>query len=491
MPLRLFSLSAHQGWLFALVTLIGTFIQFTSLSQTPFANGWDGYFYLVQFTSLYETGSMHAPDASLIYPILVVVYAITGKAILSFKLVSALLAGLFAGLFFLIGRKWGNHQAFGLLLAGWALFSPHLSYFTAQFPKNLLGLDLFLLLLLTLNSKPAWPSWLLVGLNFLGHRLTFVLAALVFTATKVRVKRIHLFLGLGAIAVLVVTMVLFPGVLHWSDLERFTHSLHSSPQWAYWSFYQQFGPEQIALTWKVELILSQLFLLVGVILLLVPAWRKFTNQEQRLLLALFPLLLFPYLVWSPQEMAPRLFHLAMLLSPLLIPWWKLIGNKWIPYGLAATLAAFNVAWLPAYNPQLHDPPNKIYALAASGVKRYFAEDPPELIIAGPALAPYITYYTGIHAMAWEPEYEIPKEKLWRIASGLPDLYPTYYLSREEAQTVKRLGLRHHLIREDLWQNLLKKIEESEGDEMINRLNNWENPHHQRPGFLLRNKGAEK
>jgi len=79
--------------LFALAAL-SALLRFWALDQTPFANGWDSYFYLVQLKSLEETGRMHSPEASLIYPYLRLFYWITGDYVLGIKTGVAVLCGI-------------------------------------------------------------------------------------------------------------------------------------------------------------------------------------------------------------------------------------------------------------------------------------------------------------------------------------------------------------------------------------------------------------
>jgi hypothetical protein len=58
--------------------MVSALLRFRALSVTPFANGWDSYFYLVQLKSWVEQGRMHSPEASLFYPYLRLFQALQG-----------------------------------------------------------------------------------------------------------------------------------------------------------------------------------------------------------------------------------------------------------------------------------------------------------------------------------------------------------------------------------------------------------------------------
>ena len=161
------------------VGLASAGLRFHALSQTPYANGWDGYFYLVQVKAWVETGRMHSPEASLIYPLLRFWLWCTGDYVLMYQYCAAALAGAFAAMMVWTARSGAGAWLFG----GWALFSPQLTYFASQYPKNLLGVVLLLAFIGSLPgaigrqqaSRFILPVILLI-VNYFGHRMTFGLA---------------------------------------------------------------------------------------------------------------------------------------------------------------------------------------------------------------------------------------------------------------------------------------------------------------------------
>jgi len=129
--------------------LIGSGLQ--ALSRTEYANGWDGYYYLVQVQSLHNTGSMHSPEYSLVYLPLIALHAITGNYITSYKLNAVLIESIFVLSVFTLGFSLLKSKSnvdtrtafFAALIAGaLSAMSPSLNYFFTQFPKNLLGFAL-------------------------------------------------------------------------------------------------------------------------------------------------------------------------------------------------------------------------------------------------------------------------------------------------------------------------------------------------------------
>ncbi|HIA37721.1 MAG TPA: hypothetical protein EYN89_13555, partial [Flavobacteriales bacterium] len=168
------------NWLLPIgIFIVSATIRWFSLTQTNYANGWDAYYYLIQVRSLFETGQMHSADLSLIYPLLVLAKSVTGNYVVAYKLTAALLSGLFSFGLYQLAISWTKSHRIAVILALISLFSPQLTYFAAQYPKNLLGMVLFMGFLVSLSArKHYYPIFLLV-LNYFGHRLTFGLSGIV------------------------------------------------------------------------------------------------------------------------------------------------------------------------------------------------------------------------------------------------------------------------------------------------------------------------
>ncbi|MEL7401406.1 MAG: hypothetical protein AAFN68_12665, partial [Pseudomonadota bacterium] len=135
-------------------------LRWRALVGQAFAPGWDGYFYLIQVKAWVEEGAMHSVDRSPIYLLLRGLSTLTGDYLTAYQLLCALLAGSFAGLSVALARRISGDGWLGLTVGAWCVFSPSLTFFAAQFPKNLLGMNALLLLLLFSVRGPGWAGGL-------------------------------------------------------------------------------------------------------------------------------------------------------------------------------------------------------------------------------------------------------------------------------------------------------------------------------------------
>lgn len=503
-------------------------LRILAFHQTPFATGWDSYFYLVQIKSLEESGHMHSPEASLIYPYLRVFYWISGDYVVALKIGSAVLCGIFT---LLLCRR---NQSLPLLGA-WSLFSPHLTYFAAQYPKNLLGLVLFVAFVRSLDwavsKQRAWMVLpiILLTINYFGHRLMFGLALLYLflwlgfrlkarfprrawcfhqaqikqdTQRKHPLRRLHLvfspsaamkagkmLFALGTVlGVFLLAGQIFPGLVHITDLDRLRGTFNWQPQFAPWSFVQSFGLERISGWWLFEIVIVTGCWLAG----LLNSRKGISNPA---LFWLCGLLLFPFLEWSPTGLAWRMFLVFVLLALLAFDFQNVPKKASIVFFIALVAASF-LSW-KSYSPSLHDPDYALFKrvtvnaelqLSASlELSESSTPSQPELFIAHNALAEYFTFTTGTDAMPWLPEYEVDSSKLWRIAAGVHGQTLRYFAGPENALKIKNLGAGYFLLPENVWQLALRNAR-AEGDVyFLETAESWLNPHRIRPAFLLKRK----
>ncbi len=497
-----------------LLGLASAWLRFQALAQTPYANGWDGYFYLVQVKAWVETGRMHSPEASLIYPLLRFFYWCTGDYVLMYQCCAAALAGAFAAVVAWTARSWAQ----GWLLGGWALFSPHLTYFAAQYPKNLLGMVLLLAFIGSLPRQAAQQRparfilpFILLVVNYFGHRLTFGLAMVYLLCwTMVSVKtlfwrrifnRKNIAVGAVAIGLFVAASSVFPGLLHVADLGRLAGGWQWRPQFAPWSFISQLGEGRLSNWWWGEIVvITGLFLF---------AWTKTIWDTRRgavasssakhyALLLLCILLLFPFLEWSFTGVAYRFFLGFVLLVPGIFGeggvarngtslrqpaiWWRYVA------GTLLGLAAF-FSW-KSYVPTKHDPNYALFDRITSRATERLglgSTQPPELVIAHNALAEYFTFTTDVDAMPWLPEYAIDSARLWRMAGGMHLPTVRYFAGAGQAARVQPLSTGYCLLPEWVWQRSLAQAR-IEGDSVYLALaTSWLNPGRERPGWLLNKK----
>ncbi len=465
-------------------------LRFKALQQTSFVNGWDGYFYLVQLKSWIEEGAMHSADQSLIYPLMRGVHWFSNDYVLTYKLTAALIAGLVTFGVFHVAKRWSGNLYIAILLGSISLFSPHLTYFAAQFPKNLLGFAFLLFFMASLegSSKKTPYVWLL--LCFFGHRLTFGVALIfggIWVAAKhLSIKKIALLLA--SLGILFILSLLIPGLPNLSDFQRFDGLLSWNFQFAPYSFVETFGTDnRISHFWMAEIIVAVViyFLCISFLFQKGKRWLVWT------LFGLSTFLLFPFYTWDLTGMAYRFFLLYVLLAPLFIPLLlKLEKSKTNKASLLFITILFMLgsiySWR-SYHPEKHDAAYKKYAKLTSNTLKYLDSTNTDLVISHNALAEYFTFTTGIDAMPWNPEYEIETTKLWRIATDIRASEMQYYLNEDDMESVHKIGIRYFLMPEYLWQKILSEATKKGDDFLLEKLNTWRNPHRIRPGFLLKKK----
>ncbi|MCB9306400.1 MAG: hypothetical protein H6565_07375 [Lewinellaceae bacterium] len=500
------SILLAAGFAFAAMS---AWLRYLALCQTPYANGWDSYFYLVQLKSLKETGAMHSPEASLIYPYLQWFYRICGDYVLALKAGIAVLAGALCWLAFSLPAAEGPFWTVFSRKAAAAslfLFSPHLGYFAAQFPKNLLGFMLLIAFIASLPcEKPAvrntwrWllPAFLLI-LNYFGHRLTFALAVLYAglwwlehngSRFPKKILRKALPWLLAVTVAWLAAGSVFPGLFHPVDLGRLKGVFSLYPQFAPWSFVDSFGIGRISPWWLVEIVL---FTLVWGWFSAFMAFRLFRKNSDGnffgnafALWALCSVLLFPFLEWSLTSLSYRFFLVFVLLTPLLVI--RLLEQKTALTGLifAAVLTGCSFFSWKGYDPDKHDPDYAVFDAITHRAMQRLDGYSPELVIAHNALAEYFTFSSGIDAMPWLPEYEIAPERLWRIAAGIPAQTLRYYSNTQKE--VYSLGGAWVLLPEYCWEQAIEAAKKEGDDDFLLQTRLWQNPSRRRPGWLLHRK----
>lgn len=485
--------SRRVWWAMGLLALIAFLLRLLLFLDNPFVNGWDGYFYLVQLKSQIDEGAMHAPDSSPVYLLLRGLYFLTGDPVLAFKLMSALLAGVFTFAAGHLARKVSGRDVAGLFVAAWLCASPGLSFFAAQFPKNLLGMSLLMAFGSALFTRPGAEAASLskFGLRlitfvlaFLSHRMTGALAMLLLAFRSLTWKR--LFWAIGATAAGLLLGFILPGLLHLSDFERLGSAFSPEPGLAPMRFTAALSEGAVPWIWHVEMWAGlSLFLWEGISLWLT---RREAGSEFRFRLGwwlLCALLILPFWEMEYGEMGFRLYLAFLLMAPLLVA----PRLRFAP-GLNAALGALllliaALIWRDAgYRPQQHDPPYARYARVSKAAGKVLPVEA-ELLIAHKGLAEYFTFTEGTDALPWQPEYAIDSTRTWRIVANLDAMELHFFETPEERARTQRLLLTYHLLREDDWQRVLSRMRE-EGDQgLLDQILTWENPHETRPDFLLR------
>lgn len=476
----------HSDGSFAPIAIIFFILSFTlrliALNQTEFANGWDSYFYLVQLQSWKETGVMHSQEWTLLYPLLWIVDLFSTDYVTSVKILSALLAATFTGTVFIISNKLQPSHLVSVLVSAYTVFSPELTYFSAQWPKNLLGVILLMLLLLAL-WKNNW-KWIIVLLiiGFFGHRMTALLGVGVVGFIVIH-KRISAKVWIGLFLLLGISLtagLILPGILNIKDIGRLSHLITFTPQFPIDSFNRIFGTEKISILWHIELWITLLVACLAAFKNLKKESAGISREATLTLLILLVILWFPFYYWDTGSAAYRFFHVGILLISLFLIFIIPKEVKAINYSaLFILLIAACFSW-KAYAPAKQDPPYDLYKLITEKTQEHISPtDKPELIIAHKSLAEFYSFTTKTDAMSWRPDYDIEPAKLWRIAVlPYPQLYEFY-----TKQKPVRLASSYYFIRETQWQQFISAVKEHESADVLNEHLTWKNPNDVRPAFL--------
>jgi hypothetical protein len=487
--------SKNKTWLAATgLFAISVLVRYLSVDQSNHPTGWDGYYYLMQIRAWTVNGHLQSADYSLIYPFFISIAMIVGDALVAFKVGVALLSGfLTLAIFYYLYRR-GISLMWMIAAGAYICFSPIITYFILQFPKNVLGL-VFLVLFsdilvrsITEASNGKWWRWVpyfvTALLALMTHRMTGVFALLmmfVHTASTLSWKWLVGFL------VVVAGVSLLPGILHISDLERLRNSLVSVPQWTPWSFYRIF--ETSAGGWMI-------FDLIIISALAILCFTYSLSNIRRLTMPEIPWLiiaticLFPFSPVFAGSTGYRFFLIvpvALVLFASEIHWGYDRKGRFPVSVLTATILLIFSFWsYRSYNVNSFDPPNPLYATAISNMERASDAKKYHLVIAHKALAEMIIFQTEFDALNWLPDPDIPTESVLRIISGVRYQSLRQYMEPADLKTVVSIARGYFCVPEDGWQRFVSNVMDAGDKSVVADIFAGENPMKPRPYYL--NKG---
>lgn len=460
---------------------------FLRLADSIYPSGWDAYFYLIQVKAIVEEGEMHSPDYSPVYLLLKWIYYLCGNYELAFQHLCAGLGALFACFASTLSFRISKNSLLSLCIGIWCFASPSLAFFAANFPKNLLGIDFLLLLFVTTLGKNPISGSIAFFLTAIGHRMTAGLGLLFIGFRFISLRNLLLIVLVGGI--LFTLSLVIPGLLHFSDLQRFGSSFSAIPQLPHLSFTNLLSLIETQPVWVVEILISLLLWIWTVFSLVVRPLNLGEHYRwYRGIFLLSLILFFPFLTIDVTSMGYRFFLTGILLTPVFLLGFlhhNGLPKRILGFGLLLVLAAWG---LRTIDTQQFDPDYSRYATISERVALNFAREKPELIIAHKGLAEVITFKTGIDALPWLPEYEIAPDRLYRIASEVSDFEIEAVLKRSLGPKTMKLGIFYLLLPESDWQEFVDRVESRGTDEeLLERIHQWQNPMEIRPAFLLRNK----
>lgn len=482
-------------FLFLSIAVIGLFsIRFFMLRKSAYPSGLDGYYYALQAKSLVQNGQLENPDSAPGFYLCGLMTWLTGDAITGCKAWAALASVLLSvSVFTLLMVLIQNRYRIPCAVAGFMLSaaSPSLAQLTINFINNETGLFFFLFyaaafisLLRSICTEPlskkrffhllfpVFGTIILLVLCCISHLVTAAYA-LIFTAVLIAQKvprRIRIWTIPAVCAA--------AGFCFFRQLPRFAQVFAFGPILPVFSvFFRNRLPFSLVLEISLAFCVtwgSAIFFCI----------RK---KHCPLYVIFVPILFFPFWNLSILDMGYRMFLSAIpcgIVSVVYIASVLLRNKRLSGFRVPATAAAVVLcggAFLSTmvYDPK-HDPPYRYYKSIAQKV--VLSDD--SLLIAHLGLNHVYTYYQNLRmSLNYIPDFPIPAEKLWRLAYGVRRSAVENCFPETDAATlanlVRRIDAHYLLIREDLWQEFLKR----EDPEIAATYQNWYNPYTVRPAFI--------
>ncbi|MBN2434407.1 MAG: hypothetical protein JXK07_03975 [Spirochaetes bacterium] len=513
----------------ALIIFIATFIAtMVLLCKSPYANGWDGYYYIVQVKSWFTEGAMHSEDHSLVYVLLVAIQYIIKDYILSYKIASAIIRAFFVTAVYLLSFKIiketktekSEKSDFSvcinaLIISVISAVSVSSIYFITQFPKNMLGFAFLLTMLCFFPDvyKSAREKQfkktdvynavfcsLLFLCTFVTHRYSGGIAAITlfvlgFTLLLKRVQHIpYLFISSAFfIIVLIAVSLAFPGTLHFYDLERFSGAFNSRFVFTVFEFLNIISYKRAGVLWSVEL---WVYYLCSV-LFIISYMRSLIKREKHKVLyfagifVIIGLGVFPFYNFDPSGIGYRFYLGAQLFLPLacLIFFVDMHFDSqlFLPV-LFIVMMTLSIFLVVNYDYKKYDPPyEKYHGMSLKLIKRLgVTKNDYHLFIMHKALAEIFTYETGLDALPWAPGLKYEGARVLRLVYGVePELYKKYLVDEELAKVFLLQGS-YTCIEEDVFKIFCDRLKQDD-PAAFEKINNWRNPLKVRPDYLMRGK----
>jgi hypothetical protein len=458
-------------------------IRYIALAQTPYANGWDGYYYVMQAHSWLTYGNLQSPDYSIIYPYFILLSKLIGDYELAYKVGAALISGgLLISSFSLVYALSGKIHA-AILTISFLLFSPTITFFISQFPKNALAVIVLNLLIISIYKKNHLSGITLFALSLLTHRMIAGLSIIIILLAVI--NTINKKWIMGAL-VIIFTFSLLPGILHISDFTRFYGQFNWTPQLSTFSFYKLFE-NGISFWWAIELILLSLMIIHLTYAYIKTRDFKSRNPIYSKILPVISLIaIFPFFTMAFGSMGYRFF----MLTPLIVSVYfvsKIQPNRTYSLIIALLFVVSSAFSFTSYNPYLHDPPNKLYDLIINRLNENYNSNEYPLVIAHKSLAELIIYRTDFDALNWSPPKTANPDSVLRIIHNIEYYHFSKYLFKKEVGFVKKLTMHYYAVPESSWKKFLKLVKEKEDYKLMELIKSGNNPLEQRPQYLKKGK----
>lgn len=440
--------------------------------RSPIADGFDGYYYVMQIDSLLKHGFMHSEDFSLIY-LPLILFSKVLEPLIAYKLTVIFIGILFSVSSYTFVNKHSDFKKATLTLL-FTLLSPSVLFFLLQFPKNILGCS-FLLLLVTFYKNRKFKLFALFFVLILfAHRLAFVIALCFFIIDIIinKVSKKLIIISCISIIVVIVIMLFFdiPGLLNIFDYIRIiSEGIKPFSYWGQVSFFNMWSLWSNP-SWIFDLVFIHLLILFSIVKI----------KQGSFLSLILLLLLIPIFEYSTGSLSYRLFLNGFLLLPIIA--FSKINNK-IIYKVTIFFLLISFTLLPfkRYDYNKFNPPIDLYISISKAVELQLQNKDVDVVIAHKGIKEQILINTKLEANNWRPD-KITKTS-YRVFTNIPDYLIIMYLSDIELTEIISLPGNYYLTSEELFIFLINKIQENESENTYRSINTWQNPLNVKPSFL--------
>jgi|GEM_PF-2980128 len=470
-----------EALLIIAVIALSFILHFRLLSASPFPPGSDGYIFLVQARSLLEGKGLHYHDPSLFYLILTPLTAVINP-VTALKVSIAIISSLCTLSIFLLARSDGRSGVERGVAAAWCAFSPAMFFFCAQFPKQFLGITLFVFFIRSLRTRKTVIAILFLVCAVLSHRFSAALAILfIITYITRRIgkgKLIRMIVPLGAILLVIASVIAtVPGTLSFRDIARLTPNDISLPVPPIVSFAHLIpGIHPLIL---LDAAISMSVIACAVFLLIIKK-KRMSAWTVSLIISVI-ILSVPLFAFSNGGAGYRLYLATLPLSAALLAGTGLPVRK---TGIAViiSISALGVAHASFDRFFRYDPPYDQYVKVAKKTGAMIPENT-LLIVAHRPLAETAGYVLNIDTLAWRPEARFDRTRTYRIVRDIKkwEIARIVKTSNNDSR-IYEISPFYLLVREDLWDVFLLKIP-SDNDDLLTRATGTENPSSVRPEFI--------
>jgi hypothetical protein len=466
--------------------LAAAIMQFIALSQTQYANGWDGYYYIMQVQSFFQKGTLHTPDHSLVYPFYILLSGLIKDYIIAFKVGSAILAGIFvASAVVISGRSTPNKHA-PYLVGAFFIFSPTFYFFTAQFPKNLMGLIFLIWFIYFLTDKRMIAAGIFFMLAFMTHRMMAGISLILLLLSFL--QKVNLNILIPFLVISFIASYCLPGLIHYSDLARFTESFSTTLYFPPIRFLSFFGVEKLTWYWIIEI-----FVLFAAFLFCLAQLVYNYYKERKLdvfklyLLIILLLLSLPIYSFGGADIGFRLYLVFILISIITFPFAMTKTPKWLSMTAIGILLMVSVFSFKSMVPANFDPPYENYFIVTKQMIECLDEKKVDLIIAHESLAQIIIIYSNFDATNWQAIDSAKYASTWRVSSDISYYHFKKYLNHESMSYLSHLHNDYYLLREDKWHQFYQNAIIARDSILISKFDSWINPTKPKPGYLTSRK----